>query len=198
MWKFWLNWTLLNAFGWLLALLLPDLGIPGARLVAFGFIVGIAQAYAMDLRVDDFAWFISNMIGWTLGFLVAELLLLAYAPDLFAQLAGTFNIFGFILGSICSVLFQYLAHWRNVFGGWRTVFVFAYLIPVAALAGFVGGVVYLRLTLYLPTVIDPLQNTLAVIAGFVLTGAAYGLVSGLPIFTLLRVAPPSPYLAEKA
>ncbi|MEI2607066.1 MAG: hypothetical protein V9G20_00385 [Candidatus Promineifilaceae bacterium] len=197
MWTFWLKWILLNGFGWLIALLLPDLGIPGARLVAFGFIIGLAQAYAMELQVDDFVWFISNMIGWTLGFLVAELLLLAYAPGLFVEMAGTFNIFGFMMGSLCSVLGQYLAHWRIIFNGWRTVLVFVYLVPMAILAGFVGGAVYWRLTLFLPTIADPLQNTMAVITAFALTGAAYGVVSGLPVFTLLRAAPPDPLLAEE-
>lgn len=194
MWTFWLKWILLNGLGWLIGLLLPDLGMPGARLVAFGFIIGLAQAYAMDMKADDFVWFLSNVFGWTLGFLVAELLVLSYAPEMFVELAGTFNVFGFVMGSVCSVLLQYVAHWRLVFAGWRTLFVFIYLVPLAVLAGFIGGIVYLWMVDYLPTIVDPLQNTLAVIVGFMLTGAAYGVVSGVPVFTLLRAAPPTEYM----
>ena len=95
---------------------------------------------------------------------------------------------------MCSVLLQYIAHWRLVFGGWRTVFVFFYLVPLAVLAGLLGGMVYLWMIDFLPTVTDPLQNTLAVIGGFILTGAAYGVVSGVPVFTLLRAAPPTEYM----
>lgn len=197
MWTFWLKWILLNGFGWLIALLLPDLGIPGARLVAFGFIVGIAQAYAMDMQVDDFLWLLSNMFGWTLGFLVAELVLLAYWPDLFTQLAGTFNPYGFVVGSLCSAWLQFIVHWRIVFAEGRVWLIFLYLTAMALAAGYVGGIVHLWMLAFLPTVVDPWQNTLAVLAGFALTGVAYGLVSGLPVFTLLRAAPAEYVWAEE-
>ena len=59
------------------------------------------------------------MFGWTLGFLVAELVLLAYWPDLFTQLAGTFNPYGFVVGSLCSAWLQFIVHWRVVFAEGR-------------------------------------------------------------------------------
>ena len=183
--SFWLQWTLGTIFGFLLSLLLIEIGerteLNTIEGIIGGVIIGIVQSVVLSQRISQaWLWLFGNLISWGLMTGIGLGAIGWVAPR--TEILGFRFLYGVLFGMICGIfvgIMQWLVLEYQVPKAWLWLLISPLCWSIGLSLGWtLGGALRLATNLFLGEVI-----------GLILTWIIVSAITGVALIWLLEEVP---------